>query len=227
VRTAALLGAVAGMTGLGVLAGFATGNLTQPDPPTAAGSPMPLLTIPSPSPTTAPSVIVSSPDDPAGPPALDADDLRYVSRSTSIAEQTLRIRVPREWEIIPQSVTEVNVRYRPIDDSTYNLRVEATPASLQIDRASKEREAVLKGSGTLNLQILGRTRGSVTTPDGLTRRYEELYYTRVEPGTFRTQASIVRWVDGIELVATGRLRDVEGLRAVLRKATETAELVKS
>jgi hypothetical protein len=226
VRTAALLGAVAGMTGLGVLAGFATGNLTQPDPPTAAGSPRPLLTIPSPSLTTTPSVIVSSPDDPAGPPALDADDLRYVSRSTPIAEQTLRLRVPREWEIVPQSVTEVNVRYRPIGDSTYNLRVEATP-SLQIDRASKEREAVLKGSGTHNLQILGRTRGSVTTPDGLTRRYEELYYTRVEPGTFRTQASIVRWIDGIELVATGRLRDVEGLRAVLRKATETAELVKS
>jgi hypothetical protein len=227
VRTGALLGAMTGLTGIGVLAGFLTGNLTQPDLPTAAGAPKPLLTIPSPSPTPTPTVIVPSPDDPDGPPALDAEDLDYATRSTTIAGQMVRVRVPREWEIIPQSVVEVNVRYRPDGDSTFNVRVEAIPSSLQIDRASKEREAVLRGSGTLNLQILGRARGTVTTPDGLTRRYEELYYSRVEPGTFRTQASIVRWIAGIELVATGRLRDVDGLRSVLQVATKTIEVRKS
>jgi hypothetical protein len=226
VRTAALLSAVTGLAGIGVLAGVLTGDLTQPDVPTAAGAPKPLLSIPSPSPT--PTRVEPLPD-PTTPPPLDPGSLDYTARTVPGTSATIRLRAPEAWELIVlryDAPLEGRFRERGENGTIYHLRAEDMPDTLTPDRASKQLEAILRGNGTADLRILKRGSGTVTE-DGLTRRYSELAYTYTEIKTRRSLLVILRWINGVELSATGRKMDRDGLEAVIEEATETAEVTKA
>lgn len=216
-RTAGLLGAVTGLTGIGVLAGFLTGDLTQPDLPTTAVAPRPLLTIPSPNVTPAPT----------RPPALDPDSLDFRTQDVPGTEVSLTVRAPEGWDLVVLRYQPLEARFRIPSDSgrTYDLRAEQVPGTLTPDRAAKEREAQLRGNDTPDLLVLGRNSGTVTS-DGLRRRYSELVYTYTEVRSRRSLLVILRWVDGVELSATGRTMDRAGLEVVIAEAAESAELAK-
>lgn len=224
-RTTALVSALAGLTGLGVLAGFTTGNLTQPDVPVASGTADPLLAIPSATP--APARVTPLPD-PTSPPALGTDALSYATRQVNGAGATLKVKVPKDWQVIPLRLGPVEARFRASDDrdNIYHLRAEELPPTLTPERAGTERESVLTGNETPDLRILGRHSGPVKSADGLTTRYRELVYTYTDVRSRRSVLVILRWVNGVELAATGRKMDKAGLEAIIREATESAEVVR-
>jgi hypothetical protein len=94
-----------------------------------------------------------------------------------------------------------------------------------IAQAGDAREAELRRNGTPGLANISRDSGRVKSRvDGTTRRYEELAYSYVDVTDHYRKWVRIRWVDGIELAVTGRARDVEALKVVLERATETAHL---
>jgi hypothetical protein len=220
VRTAALVGAVTGVAAIGALSGIGAGRLTEPAP-AVIGSPAPLSSIPPP---VKPSRHLPPIPDPSFPPAFDTKPTRYTWGEVAGPEKTLRVQIPKAWTDHIRLPGENEGRFREVRE--YNLRVIARPDVTSPAQARKDREAELHRNETADLKILSRESGTVTSRlDGTTRRYEELVYTFTDVQDRRKKLVLLRWVDRIELAAAGRMRDRTGLRAVLQRATETAELV--
>jgi hypothetical protein len=217
-RTAALVGAVVSVAALGALSGAGAGLLTQKEPH-AAGTPAPLSAIP-PQVSSPPSLSVRS--DPAYPPAFEKP-AKWNWVEVPGTPNTLRVQIPRAWtDHILLAGGENQARFRIVRE--YNLRVAARPDMTSIAEAGKEREAELRRNGTPGLANVSRASGTVTSKvDDTTRWYEELAYSYVDTDHYRKWVRI-RWVDGMELAVTGRFRDVEALKVVLKRATETANL---
>ncbi len=221
-RTAALVGAVVGVAAVGALGGGGAGLLTQKQP-LSAGTPAPLSAIP---PQVISTPALSVREDPAYPPAFE-EPSKWDWAEVPGTPNTLKVQIPLDWTDHIRLPGENNEgRFRQVRE--YNLRVAARPEMTSIAQAGKYREAQLRRNGTPGLANVTSDSGSVKSHvDGTTRWYEELAYSYVDVTDHYRKWVRIRWVDGMELAVTGRTRDVDALRVVLERATETAHLVRT
>lgn len=223
-RSVARVAAVLAIGAIGAGGGAIAAVLTreQPVPIGAAG---PVSPVPSAA-TSTPRPVVTA--DPAFPPAMTKPE-RWRSRELPrgvTGQTTIRAEVPEDWkDIIFTGANPVDGRFRMVRD--YYLRVRSRPDMTSLAQARADREAELRRNATAELNVISTDSGSVESRiDGTTRRYEELFYSFVDITDHNYRRFVrIRWVDGIELAATGRARDIEGLAAVLDRATRTVELV--
>ncbi|TDD25400.1 hypothetical protein E1218_15010 [Kribbella turkmenica] len=213
---------------LGGAGGYGLGLLTAVDSSAvAAGTAAPLGTVrpkPAPSSTPAPSLppreVV-----PDNSPPLEADDLRYKTRSFTVKdvyESQVSARVPANWGMT-QPDPPRTARYTDPTSKRW-LRIEAgftiqrPPAASmqaridQLDRLPKDQMVTYVSS----------------TVEG---KYATLAYTYVPPASLAPVPTlryvVVRWVAddsglcAVEMSSTGLPQDEQALLAILDKASET------